>query len=206
MFRIAAFLLLVVVVDSAQQPATAPNSSLQEEIAFAESGGPAALARDATIYVLKDGKPIKAREGTNGCACIVLAWAPGDAEPTCYDPAATRVMLPRDLKEASLRAQGKSEGEITAEIGSAFVRGELQTPEKGALIYMTSPQGRLARHGKVVANEPHVMISVPYMKNADIGIFDLPGAKLQGVPYINHEGTVDAIIVADVIPSRHEGH
>jgi hypothetical protein len=105
--------LLLAAAAAAQQ---ADTPSLKEDIAFAESGGPAALARNATIYVVKDGKAAIARDGTNGCACLVLSWAPGDAQPTCYDPAATRVVLPRDFKEASLRAQGKSEADIIAEI------------------------------------------------------------------------------------------
>jgi hypothetical protein len=203
MIRTIVLLLFIAATSAAQQPA---NSSLPEDIAFAESGGPAALARNATIYILKGGTAAIAREGTNGCACAVLSWIPGDAQPTCYDLAASRVVLPRDLKEARLRAQGKSEAEVTREIGHAFVTGDLQPPPRGAVIYMMSPRGRLNRQGKMVDNEPHVMISVPYMKNVDIGIFDLTAAKQQGIPYINHEGTVDAIIIADVHPSSHQGH
>lgn len=203
MTRALAFLLLATACIAQQ---AAPSTAVKDEIAFAETGGPVELARSAAIYSVKDGKAVKVREGTNGCACFVMRWAPGTEMPTCYDPAATRVVLPRDLKEAALIAQGKKDEDIDAEIGRAFVSGELQTPPQGAVIYMISPQGKVVRNGKVVNNSPHVMISVPYMKNPQIGIFDVESAIKQGVPYINHEGTVDAIIIVDVPPSHHEGH
>lgn len=203
MLRTLLSLLFAAAISAAQEPAA---RSVQEEIAFAETGGPISLARDATIYRFEKGKPVKIREGSNGCACFVWTWAPGVEEPTCYDPAATRVVMPRDMKEAALYAQGKNEDELQTEVGRAFVTGELQTPPKGAVIYMMSPKGKINRKGKLVGNEPHVMISVPYMKNSEIGIFDVDGAKQQGIPYINHEGSVDAIIIVDVHPSQHQGH
>jgi hypothetical protein len=71
---------------------------------------------------------------------------------------------------------------------------------------MMSARGKLNRQGEIVDNQPHAMISGPYKKNAEIGICDVPAARRQGIPYINHKGTVDAIIVVDVMPAPHQTH
>jgi len=55
---------------------------------------------------------VKVRENQNGFTAIVQHALPISPDPQCMDPEGTRKFLPRYLKVAELRAQGKTPEEI----------------------------------------------------------------------------------------------
>ncbi len=175
-----------------------PLMPRDEEISLAQQGGPTQVSKDATVYVLTREGFTKAREGTNGCVCLVNRWSAKDREPTCYSPKAVKTVLPRDLREMELRQQRKTEDDIAAELGREFLNGKLQPPEIGTVIYMMSRNAVVMNGDRAVTPPPHVMLSLPYAKNADIGISDPKGARQSGLPAISHPGSADAIIAFDM--------
>jgi hypothetical protein len=60
------------------------------------------------VYVLDTSGYVKVRDNRNGFAAIVHHPLPTSQEPQCIDAEGTRALLPRILKVARLRAQGKT--------------------------------------------------------------------------------------------------
>src|SRR3954462_3756722 len=84
-----------------------------EEIALATSAAPAEISAKATVYVLRATGPARAREGTNGCTCMVSRdLHKGSLYPICFDQEATQTAFPRELMELRLRFEGKNEAEV----------------------------------------------------------------------------------------------
>src|SRR5690242_21315892 len=94
-----------------------PPRSLGEaaEIALALTAAPAEISENADVYVLRGTEFVKARAGTNGCACVVGRDShDGSRYPICFDREGARTMLFRELMEGSLRAKGNSEEKVNA--------------------------------------------------------------------------------------------
>ena len=89
-----------------------PLMDRQKEIALALSACPPSVASKAAVYVLDTSGYVKVRESQNGFTAIVQHSLPTSQEPQCMDAEGTRTLLPRMLKVAELRAQGKSREEI----------------------------------------------------------------------------------------------
>lgn len=146
-----------------------------EEIALAMTAAPAEVSAHATIYVLRATGPAKAREGTNGCTCVVSRdLHKGSLYPICYDQEATRTAFPRELMELRLRFEGRSEPEVKREVAAAYADGTLRHPARPAVVYMMSsrqvlfsspdPDGR-----RVGAWHPHLMIAMPNATAEQLG-------------------------------------
>ena len=171
------------------------------EIALALSAGPAELAKGAAVYVLHRGGYVKAREGINGCACLVIHERSVTSEPTCYDPEGTQSNLPVDLFEAELREQGKSNAEIEKLVNAGYQSGKFHAPKRAGVAYMLSHQNHVwsDSSSKVITYAPHVMIYAPNLKNSDIGVSEAAmGSTTQ--PWVLNEGTPRAYII--VVPSE----
>ena len=96
---------------AAQSKYPTPPRSLGEaaEIALALTAAPAEVSANADVYVLRGTDFVKARAGTNGCACVVGRDShDGSRYPICFDREGAHTMLFRELMEGSLRAKGKS--------------------------------------------------------------------------------------------------
>ena len=74
---LALLLLLQTVLAQKTLPPLLP---LDQEVALAESAAPAAITKDATIFVLHRGGFVLHRKGQNGFTCFVARTAP--AEPS----------------------------------------------------------------------------------------------------------------------------
>jgi hypothetical protein len=109
---------------AAQLPTNGPIPLMdrQREIALALSACPAAVAENAGIYALEPLGYVKVRDSRNGFNAIVQHSGPGAQEPQCMDAEGTRTILPRILKVADLRAQGRSAEEIKRIVADAFSR------------------------------------------------------------------------------------
>ena len=147
-----------------------------EEIALAMSAAPREISANATIYVLRDSGPAKAREGSNGCTCIVSRdLHAGSLYPICYDREASASVFPRELLELRLRFEGKTEDEVKRAVAAAYAAGTLRPPARPALVYMMSPRqvlfsSPLAEGRRVGPWHPHLMISLPFATGEQLGL------------------------------------
>jgi hypothetical protein len=194
-------LQLVTTHDAAAQslPNQLPLMDRQREIALALSSCPTTLADKAGVYVLEPSGYAKVRESQNGFTAIVQHSVPGAQEPQCMDAEGTRVILPRMLKVAEWRAQGKSPDEIRRLVGEAFAKGVFQPPSRVGINYMLSHENIVADdHGGVAPFPKHVMFYAPFLTNVDIGSEGQAGG---GAAFVAAQGTPYALIIVPV-PTR----
>ena len=116
-----------------QQPALMDR---EREIALALSACPPLVMSKAAVYVLEKSGYVKIRDSENGFSAIVQHSLPTAQEPRCMDAEGTRTHLPRILKVAELRAQGKSREEIQRFVADAFAKGIFQPPSRPGVDYM----------------------------------------------------------------------
>lgn len=168
----------------------------QKEVAMALSACPPAIRSNAAVYVLDKDGYIKVRDGQNGFTAIVQHALPTSQDPQCMDAEGTRTLLPRYLKVAELRAQGKSPEEIKRFVADAWAKGIFQAPTRPGIDYMLSTENRTPDDkGVVVPFPPHVMFYAPYLTNADLGADGQGGA---GPAFVAGEGTPSALIIVPV--------
>ena len=192
---------------SADQPT--PMMDRQKEIALALSACPPAITSKAAVYVLDRAGYIKVRDGENGFTAIVQHAAPAGQDPQCMDGEGTRTFLPRYLKVAEWRAQGKSADEIKLLVADAFAKGVFEPPAKPGIDYMLSTENYTPNtRGEIVHFPPHVMFYAPYLKNADIGVSGSlgPDGNPDGPAFVAGEGTPHALIIVPVVPHSGAHH
>ena len=88
------------------------------------------------------------------------------------DAEGTRTFLPRYLKVAELRAQGKTPEEIKQFVADAFAKGIFQPPSRSGIDYMLSTENITVvdpEKSLVAPFPPHVMFYGPYLTNAELG-------------------------------------
>ena len=177
----------------------------QKEIALALSACPPSVASKAAVYVLNTSGYVKVRDSQNGFTAIVQHALPTSQEPQCMDAEGTRTHLPRILKVAELRAQGKSRDEIKRFVAEAFAKGVFQAPTPAGVDYMLSTENVVAvdgEKGTVAPFPPHVMFYGPYLTNADLGSDGNPG----GLAFVANEGSPHALIIVPVSPHPGPSH
>ena len=198
---------VAVLASAAAQPPHAsggqepPQMGRQKEIALALSACPPSVASKAAVYVLERSGYVKVRESQNGFTAIVQHSLPTSQEPQCMDAEGTRTLLPRALKVAELRAQGKSPDEIKRLVAEAFAKGVFQPPTRPGVDYMLSTENLVPNtKGIVVPFPPHVMFYGPYLTNADLGLDGELGSDGNpvGPAFVAAEGTPYALIIVPV--------
>ena len=117
-----------------------PLMDREKEIALALSACPPSLASRAAVYVLDELGYVKARDGENDFTAIVQHSLPTTQEPQCMDAEGARTLLPRILKVAELRAQGKPPEEIKRFVADAFAKGVFRPPSRLGVDYMLSTE------------------------------------------------------------------
>jgi len=173
----------------------------EKEIALALSSCPASVADKAAVYVLEKSGYVKVRESQNGFTAIVQRALPNSQDPQCMDAEGTRTFLPRYLKVAELRAQGKSPEEIRRYVADAFAKGIFQTPTRTGVDYMLSKENLTPNaQGHVVPFPPHLMFYAPYLTNADLGLDGTlgPDGNPVGPAFVAGEGSPHALIIVPV--------
>lgn len=176
-----------------------------KEIELALSACPPKVASGAAVYALERSGYVKAREGKNGFSAIIDRTLVNSLEPRCMDAEATRTVLPRVLKSAELRAQGRSREEIKRAINEGFATGLFQPPARPSVDYMLSTHNIVPideEKGIVAPFPPHLMFFAPYMTNADIGSDGSPTS----MAFIVSEGTPHALIIVPVGQHGSAGH
>lgn len=156
------------------------------EIALAQSAAPAAISGKATVLVLKPRGYDTAVSGTNGFTCLVERawmspfdsaefWNPKLRGPICYNPAATRSILPYTLKRTKLALAGHTKEQMLDEVRAALASRELTRPEPGAMSFMMSKDGYLSDAGGHWHS--HLMFHVPKAAAATWGA-NVPGSPV----------------------------
>jgi hypothetical protein len=172
-----------------------PLMDRHTEIALALSACPPSVASKAAVYVLDTSGYVKVRDSQNGFTAIVQHSVPTAQEPQCMDAEGTRTHLPRILKVAEWRAQGKSRPEIQRLVAEAFAKGVFQPPIRPGVNYMLSTENLVPDEKGIVAPyPPHVMFYGPYLTNADIG----SDGNQAGPAFLALEGTPHALIIVPV--------
>src|SRR6202453_658443 len=119
----------------------------ERQIALALSAAPAEVSSRATVFILGLKGYEKVREGTNGFSCYVgrsfVTPTETAVEPTCFDAEGSRTILVRRMRMEELRANGKSEAEIKADIANGYKEGRFRDPSKPGFLYMMSSENRL---------------------------------------------------------------
>ena len=156
------------------------------EIALARSAAPESISRDAEVLVLGRHGFETAVKGKNGFVCIVERswtsaadpdfWNPKVRTPICWNAAAARSFLLRNIKRTDLILAGRTKDQVDEAIFAAVDKNELPAIELGAMCYMMSKQGY---GGDTVEHWPsHLMF---YFSQTDPAIW---GAGLPGSPII----------------------
>lgn len=172
---------------AAQSPKYPPLSEYlmprDAEIALARSAAPANITGRATIKVLTTSGYQVASEGDNGFVCMVMrGWAAPtytpaqfrdfvyDAKiraPFCFDPGASRIVMPYYELRSKLGMEGKTPDQIAERVQAAYDKGELPRRDAVTFAYMWSADQNL---GPGIGHwHPHMMIFAPYYDNSMIG-------------------------------------
>lgn len=185
MFRRPLFSLMLLFLPSvvAAQDSDAGDTGLApileraHEVALARSAAPGEISADATVLVLERGAGfVVAHQGTNGVTCMVgRAWAKS-LEPHCFDPEASRTIVPIYVRRMELREKGQDRATIDADIADGLRTGRFRPPTRPAVSWMMSSAQVLyndeGRH--VGAWKPHLMIYYPYLQAEDLGMLGTP--------------------------------
>lgn len=176
-----------------------PRLTEEEELRLAMSAGPLTMSRHADVYRMTDRGFVRAIEGTNGWACIVVRSARirSQLAPHCLNPYAVESVLPAFLREGELQARGMDPDSIDGALKRAWSSGELKLPEGPAYAYMLSEGQRLGANGSKF--RPHFMLYMPYVTNEDIG-GDRQHMEFPFVgPYENHPLSTVVILMEEFV-------
>jgi hypothetical protein len=186
----------VVMLMSPLMASSASALTKEEKIAQALLPLPQDLKAGAAIieYDEKTGDRVVLREGTNFIECTPkdkdgFAW--------CYN----KVTAPRRDMSAKLRAQGKSDKEVTEAIQAAMKDGRLKPPPAGTMSYRYSDDPGRIRLLWVVsvpgATPESIGVSTESQRDAAL--------KGQGKPWLMLPGTPGAHIMIPINPGPNAG-
>jgi len=178
-----------------------PALSEAEEIALARSAAPARVSEEATILVLRGGVYVVGATGNNDNTCMVARSQARSLEPICYDPEASRTVLPIELRRFELRRAGITQEKIDGRIEAAIAAGELPLPSRPAMAYMmSSGQVLYSDEGKRVGQwYPHLHVYYPYLRQADVGLSGEPSLDAPIVVDAGEATSSIVIIVRDFV-------
>jgi hypothetical protein len=159
-----------------------------DEIALARTAAPESISRDADVMLLGRHGFETVVKGRNGFVCIVERswtsaadadfWNPKVRTPICYNAAAARSLLPRNMKRTELILAGRTQVQTDEAIFAGVEKKELPLMEPGAMCYMMSKQGY---GGDSVPHWPsHVMFFYSGLDPATWGA-NLPGSPIMAV-------------------------
>jgi hypothetical protein len=180
----------------------------EAEVALARSAAPEKVSARATVKVLTPSGYKVAAQGDNEIVCMVMrGWAAATSStarerelvyyaklraPICFDPVASRTVLPLQELQARLGMEGKGPDQIAEAVQAAYAKGELPKMEAVAFGYMFSADQDLGPG--FGAWHPHMMVYTPYYENSMLG-----GNEVEsGLPVVGDGGTPFAVTVIPV--------
>jgi hypothetical protein len=137
------------------------------EVALARTAAPSSISENATVLVLTPKGYTEAAHGSNGFTCVVMrsfAAAPDDpgfwnthiSAPHCFNPPASRTVLPAVLAQIDWALAGATPAELKARIRKAYAEKRFTMPADGAMTYMLSPK-QVLNDGENPHWMPHLM-------------------------------------------------
>jgi hypothetical protein len=155
----------------------------EAEVALARSAAPEDISGHATVKILTPSGYKVATQGDNDFVCLVMrGWAAPTFTPVqlrdlvyyaklrapiCFNPVASRTVLPLQELRARLGMEGKTPDQIAEAVQAAYAKGELPKMEMVAFAYMFSADQDL---GPQVGHwHPHMMVYTPYYENSMLG-------------------------------------
>jgi len=179
------------------------------EIALAKSAAPDSISGRATIKVLTASGFQVVHDGDNGFVCLVMrgwsapTYTPApfrdlvyDAKvraPICFNPDASRTVLPYYELRSKLGMEGKTPDQIAEGVQATYTKGELPKRDSVSFAYMWSADQNLA--SGVGHWHPHMMVFSPYYKNSMLGGNEFA----ESLPFVaDDEGTPFAVVVIPV--------
>lgn len=181
----------------------------ETELQLIKTAAPPSITDRATLKVLTQTGFQITREGSNGFTCVVMrGWsAPTytpkqfvgfvyDATiraPICFDPIASRTVLPYYELRTKLGMEGKTPAQIADAVTSAYKSGALPKREGVSFAYMWSAEQHL---GQGIGHwHPHMMVFAPNYTNEMVGgnAFGSPMPQLT-----DDAGTPFAVVVIPV--------
>jgi hypothetical protein len=179
------------------------------EVALARSAAPGNISGRATIKVLTTAGYEVAERGDNDFVCMVMrGWAaptyspaefrdlvydPLVRAPICFDPQASRMVLPYYELRSKLAMEGKTPDQIAEGVQAAYAKGQLPERDRVTFAYMWSVDQHLGPG--IDQWHPHMMIFAPYYENAMLGDNDF-GSPL---PIVTDDaGTPFTVVVIPV--------
>jgi hypothetical protein len=179
------------------------------EIALAKSAAPDSISGHATIKVLTASSFQVVHDGDNGFVCMVMrgwmapTYTPAQFRdlvyeaklraPICFNPEASRTVLPYYELRSKLGMEGKTPDQIVEGVQAAYAKGELPKRDGVSFAYMWSADQNL---GTGIGHwHPHVMVFAPYHDNSMLGNNEF-GSPL---PQLSDDaGTPFAVVVIPV--------
>ena len=145
--------------------------SLEAEIEMAKEAAPEHVTADASFMVWEDGRYVLKLRGTNGFTCMVVRDVHGRYEPSAFNEAAMKAVLPVYEFERRALEKGSSWSDIHDAIREKVVEGEFPEVDPGALVYMMSPKNKyfMWGDGKLIDIAPHVMLYYPRLNESTLG-------------------------------------
>ena len=137
------------------------------EVALARTAAPKEISDSASVLVLTRTGYVEAAHGTNGYTCLVQHsfdgplsgpgfWDPAIRAPECFNPPATRTVLPIMKKRAEWIMTGVSTKEISSRTREAYASHQMVSPEAGSMVFMLSREQHL-NDGSNPHWMPHLM-------------------------------------------------
>ena len=165
-----------------------------DEVAFARTAAPRKIADDAEILAFDANGYHRAAAGKNGWTCLVQRswsdnfsdpefWNPRVRVPVCFNPAATRTVLPVYLERTQWALAKRSLAGVMAMAKTHPV----PDPERGSFAIMMSKQGYAT--DTVGTFGPHMMVFMPNVPP------ETWGAGLDGVPLAAAPGDKPSITI-----------
>lgn len=136
------------------------------EIALARTAAPSTISDSATVLVFTPTGFVEAARGTNGFTCVVLRsfsaslddpnyWNPHIRAPHCFNPPASRTVMPEILQQAAWILAGVSPTETMARSKQRYASHLVPPPAPGAMTYMLSKEQYLQEENPHAV--PHLM-------------------------------------------------
>lgn len=168
-----------------------------EEMEIALSAAPPHLRAEATVWILEEDGYVKAREGSNGFACIINRDHPLNRKPTCYDAEGAETILPKVAFIGNLMMQGVPLAAIDDSVRAGFASGRFIAPRRPGVAYMLTEHIRRynPQTGEVGTFPPHIMFYAPNLTNEDIGSSWEARREQPYLPFVGYQGAHGFMIV-----------
>jgi hypothetical protein len=194
--------------DSKYSPLSEYMMAPEAEVALARSAAPEKVSARATVKILTPSGYKVTAQGDNGFVCLVMrGWAAATSTkasdrdlayyaklraPICFDPVASRTVLPLEELQTKFGMEGKGPDQIAEAVQAAYAKGELPRTEAVSFAYMFSADSDLGPG--FGAWHPHMMVFTPNYENSALGGNDEGGP----LPFVADGGTPFAVTVIPV--------